>query len=61
MNTIKDTILLLDDIILVAKAQEKFLPPSSAIGAVPAGGDAFVVFHLKQLRENLVELQKETP
>lgn len=54
MKIFKDTLDLLDDTISVAKHQEELFPEDMLIAV---GGDAFVVFHLKKVREKILEIQ----
>lgn len=52
---IDDLITLLDDIILVAREEDKLINPLSLKNKI--GGERFVVFHLKTLKEGLLGLK----
>jgi hypothetical protein len=56
MKCFEDALSLLDDITLVAKEQEKFLPVKAS--SQTTDGDAFVVFHLKMLRQKIEAIQQ---
>ena len=57
MKRIDDLISLVEDTLLVARAQESLINPSSVKNK--NGGEGFVVFHLKAIKEGLEELSKE--
>ena len=52
----QNILILLDDIILAAEAEDPFIERESL--ANKNGGDRYVVHHLKTLREAILELPK---
>lgn len=57
MKKLKDTILLLDDVILAAEGEDRLIESGSLKNK--NGGDRFVLFHLRIIRESLLEIQKD--